>query len=217
MSPGQRSFCIASVVLILSTFSAFCADVPAAPIASPESGKVYADRGTLELGMNGNGGVINSSTSGTTPTGFPATTYSLTGTLFAKYFLIKGLHLGGAFLGMGNLQYDSTDALVGGSGNMTLLGEVGYTLQITPALQIDVTGGGGVTTVFYTFTPLWSPTFLGQAMLLFPVGENAVIGVGGMLLGMNVDGVLNDMGYHNYHVSLFTLNTSVVAQISIYF
>jgi hypothetical protein len=174
--------------------------------------KAYGDVGTDEIGFSGMGGAIFM-TGDEIGGSLPTKVYSGTVSVFEKYFVAKRVHIGYAGLGNMSLSYDEAGKNVAGNGMATLLAQAGYAFPLSPWMQLDLTGGLGAAALFYTWTPIWAFVYNGQAMLLFPIGENANLGFGGLFLGMNVKGELDATTYLD--VKSFTANA--VAQISIYF
>jgi hypothetical protein len=198
----------------------FAQDAPAAAADIADAGfakaRAYGDKGTTELGLSGTYG--KTALSGTQAGS--STDYSnIAGnfSIFAKYFLDKSVHVGGAFIGNISLTYDKYDVLTAGNGQMIVLGQAGYTFPLSPKLQLDFTGGIGGAAVFFTWTPVYAFTFTGQPMLLVPIGESANLGLGLMLIGINIDGnIMYDNGTSD-RIDVFSFSTNAVLQLSVYF
>jgi hypothetical protein len=167
------------IVAFLVVFLCASAATVYAQMAPPE-GDWYGSEGTLEIGFNG---------SITLPTqyhyegeGKPEDDDDGTTTImlspFANYFVIDGLHVGGKFIYMG-MTNDKSDY------EMTLLffyPTVGYALALTPYIQLDLSLNLGFMTMTYssgTYEEESSSFSWGfSGMLLFPVVQNAVFGIG---------------------------------------
>ncbi len=190
---------------------------------SPEGPRTYGDPGTLEIGASGSVGTANMSgtilVNGATQASYPTTTFLANLSIFTKYFLLSGVHVGGSIQAQGNLQYDESSTLVGGGGNVGLFVQAGYTLRLTPIVQLDLTGGLGEMAQFYqSFTPFWCFTAMAQPMLLFPFGQNAVIGAGVLAMAMIINGSIDDfMETDTLRIDATALSAHGVIQMSIYF
>jgi len=195
---------------------------PAAP-SSQEGAKIYGNKGTLEIGLTGSAGSTALSgtikVNGSTQATYPSTNYLANMSLFAKYFLIEGFHIGGALQAQGNLGYDNSGTLQNGGGNFGLFGQAGYTFRLSPIVQLDLTGGLGEMAEFYSsWTPFWCFTLMAQPMLLFPIGQNAVIGVGSLIMAMFVNGQINDYQQTDtLKIDATAVSANGVVQVSIYF
>lgn len=220
----RRQLVVYAAVLVLALSPAFRVHAQGAESdMSQEGAKVYANRGTLEIGASGSMGAANTSgtilVNGAVQSSFPATTFMANLSLFAKYFLVDSVHVGGALRAQGNLQYDETSTLVGGGGNVGVFAQAGYTMRLSPIVQLDLTGGLGVVAQFMqSFTPFWCLTATAQPMLLFPIGQNAVIGVGSLLMASSIDGSINDyLQTDTLRINATALSAFGVIQMSIYF
>jgi hypothetical protein len=185
-----------------------------------EKAKTYGDKGTLELGLSGMAGVSSSSgtvVQGSSSNTFPTKTYSGNASIFVKYYIADHIHAGGSIVGNFALSYDDQSVLQNGNGLVSLFGEVGYAFPISRGLQLDLTGGLGFAADYITWNPIWCFIFNLKPMLLFPIGENANIGIGGMLTGMNIDTYINDEYMTDTTIKMFSLTTNALVQISIYF
>jgi hypothetical protein len=206
---------LVSLVALIGLSSAYAQENAASDAANAfdkARAKAYGDVGTYELGFSGMGG--GTSLSGYISSGgsIPAKSYSGNVSIFMKYFVAQRVHVGGAGLGNISLSYAEDGDIVGGNGMGTVIGQVGYAQPLTPQLQLDLTGGLGAAALFYTWTPIWALVFSGQAMFLLPVGENANIGLGCLVMGMNVKGTVE-----RTTVDLKSMSANAIAQISIYF
>ena len=150
---------------------------------------------------------------------FPVTINSANFSLFAKYFLLKGFHVGGAVQGAMDMEYDSSSTLKSGQGSLGIFGQAGYTFRLSPILQLDLTGGLGEMAEFYqSYTPFWCFTVMAQPMLLFPIGQSAVVGVGSLIMAMFINGTINDYQLTDtLKINATAVSANAVVQISIYF
>ena len=178
---------------------------------------VYGDKGTTEFGLSGMFG--KTSLSGTEDgTDYEQSSIDGNFSLFAKYFVNKHIHVGGAFLGNISLSYDQDGTLTGGSGEAILLALAGYTFPLAPQLQLDLGGGiGGAAVYLNSWTPIFAFTYIGQPMLLIPIGESVNIGVGMNLIGISVDGTIQYADGSSTTISGLSFSTNAVLQLSVYF
>ncbi len=215
----------ATTILLLLLLPLMHAAAQGSPsgMGSPEGARTYGDPGTLEIGASGSVGTANMSgtilVNGATQASYPTTTFLTNLSVFTKYFLLSGVHVGGSLQAQANLQYDESSTLVGGSGNVGVFAQAGYTLRLTPMVQLDLTGGLGEMAEFYqSFTPFWCFTVMAQPMLLFPIGQNAVLGIGSLIMAMFIDGSIPDfMETDTLKINATALSANGVIQMSIYF
>jgi hypothetical protein len=193
------------------------------PPAATESKRVYGDKGTLEFGVNGMFGISNSSGTITDSYGdtseIPMKSYSGTFALFGKYYVVDRIHLGGTIMGNFTLSYDDQDVLQSGNGQLTFYAEAGYAIPVAKGTVLDLAGGIGLAEVYLTFDPIPCFIFNVKPMLLFPIGENALIGVGMMVTRMNIDHTISedDDNYPGTTIKITSVNVNALAQLSIYF
>jgi hypothetical protein len=199
------------------------ASVGDVPPSATESKRIYGDKGTLEFGVNGMFGVSNSTGTITDSYGdsseIPMKSYSGTFALFGKYYVVDRIHLGGTIMGNFTLSYDDQDVLQSGNGQLTFYAEAGYAIPIAKGTVLDLAGGLGLAEVYFTFEPIPCFIFNVKPMLLFPIGENALIGVGVMVTRMNIDHTISDSdeNYAGTTIKVTSVNVNALAQLSIYF
>jgi hypothetical protein len=213
--------CIMTVIISIAAIS-FVQGQGSATLGEAPSAmeKAYGDKGTFELGINGMVGLAKSTGSVTDSSGnvegFPMKTFSGSFSLFGKYYIVERIHVGGSIVGNFQLNYNDANEIINGNGLLSFYGEGGYSIPITKGVVLDLSGGIGFAELFITFDPIPAIIYNLKPMLLFPVGENALIGVGAMLTSMNIDHYMDDVD-DPQTVKLNMTNLCALAQISIYF
>jgi hypothetical protein len=219
----SRFVAVAALVFASLAFAQGVANADVPP-AAQESKRVYGDKGTLEFGINGMAGGGSSKGSQTDQYGntstFPMKTYNGSFAFFGKYYVVDRVHVGGTVMGNFQLAYNDQDELQSGNGQLTFYAEGGYAIPVMKGAVLDLAGGLGLAEVFLTWDPIPCFIFNVKPMLLFPIGQNALIGVGMMVTRMTIDhsyDINDDSDYAGTTIKVTSVNVNALAQLSIYF
>ena len=171
-----KSFAFFLLLLIMLPLCAFGQSAPQEPLIT------YGNTGTKELGL---GGSIQFPMSLIDP---PEDAPDEMGAMsimlqpYFKFFFAKGFHLDVQMMYQGSHTSGNESQESSEQTSIMILPSLGYTLQIIPRIQIDLSVRGGV--LFFNYAQGnndikdTSPSYGGSAMLLCPISESAVFGTG---------------------------------------
>jgi hypothetical protein len=189
---------------------------------------LYGQAGVWELGLNTSGSYnMNNRTETFSGSAAPDNQQliNLGFTVFAKYYVLNGFHLGAYFDYSTGIHYDNTGAFQAATHTLLLTVTPGYAIRISPNFLIDLSLKAGGAINFYWF-PSWNTLFDaalgGEIMCLFPVFEHVVIGCGYTFLYyltplQSITVYSSSLGYSHGTMQGNVIANIVKFQISFYF